>query len=185
VLDKICCTERPETQANAEAVERLRHDNDNDAAAAKPSLPPRPAHMANPFDLDAPGGIISKLAHWIYDTSPSPITAFSVMSAVVLHAALYGRKYATPDGLGLNVYVVLVAGSGFGKDRPLKAMKQIASSIKRGYLIGPNDVASDSAIEYVLRHNSCLVLPWTNLEWCWVYRQNGRSLCSGMSQVPA
>ncbi len=81
------------------------------------------------------------------------------MSAVVLHAVLYGRKYVTPDGLGLNIYAVLVAGSGFGKDRPLKAMKQIATSINRGYLIGPNDVSSDSAIEYVLRHHPCLVLP--------------------------
>ena len=115
--------------------------------------------MADPFNLDAPGGMISMLAHWIYGTSPSPIAAFSVMSAVVLHAALYGRNYVTPDGLGLNIYVVLVAGSGFGKDRPLKALKQIAASVEREYLIGPNDIASDSAIEYVLRHQPCLVLP--------------------------
>jgi hypothetical protein len=148
-----------ETSANAKAIERLLHDNDNDPAAEKPLQPTRPPHMANPFDLNAPGGMVSKLAHWIYDTSPSPIAEFSVMSAVVLHAALYGRKYVTPDGLGLNIYVVVVAGSGFGKDRPLKAMKQIAASINRGYLIGPNDVSSDSAIEYVLRHHPCLVLP--------------------------
>jgi hypothetical protein len=115
--------------------------------------------MANPFDLDAPGGMVSKLARWIYATSPSPIAEFSIMSAVVLHAALYGRKYVTPDGLGLNIYVVLVAGSGFGKDRPLKAMKQVATTVYHGRLIGPNDVSSDSAIEYVLRHQPCLVLP--------------------------
>lgn len=148
-----------EASANAEAIERLHRDNDNDPGAAKPLQPTQPAHMANPFDLDAPGGMVSKLAHWIYATSPSPIAEFSVMSAVVLHAVLYGRKYVTPDGLGLNIYAVLVAGSGFGKDRPLKAMKQIAASINRGHLIGPNDVSSDSAIEYVLRHNPCLVLP--------------------------
>ena len=110
---------------NSKAVEVLLHDNDNDPAVPKSALFKQPKHMANPFDLDAPGGMVSRLAHWIYATSPSPITAFSVMSAVVLHAGLYGRKYVTPDGLGLNVYVVLVAGSGFGKDRPLKAMKQI------------------------------------------------------------
>jgi RepB DNA-primase from phage plasmid len=137
----------------------LLHDNDNEPAAGKPVESDRPTHMADPLDLDSPGGMISKLAHWIYDTSPSPIAAFSVMSAVVLHSVLYGRKYVTPDGLGLNIYVVMVAGSGFGKDRPLKAMKQIAASVKRTYLIGPNDVSSDSAIEYVLRHQPCLVLP--------------------------
>jgi hypothetical protein len=144
---------------NSKAVEVLLHDNDNDPAVPKSALFKQPKHMANPFDLDAPGGMVSRLAHWIYATSPSPITAFSVMSAVVLHAGLYGRKYVTPDGLGLNVYVVLVAGSGFGKDRPLKAMKQILASVNSGHLIGPNDVSSDSAIEYVLRHQPCLVLP--------------------------
>jgi len=144
---------------NAEAVEHLLHANDNDAGAPKPTTSMLPAPIENPFDLDAPGGMLSKLARFIFDTSPSPIAEFSIMSAVVLHAALYGRKYVTPDGLGLNIYVVLVAGSGFGKDRPLKAMKQIATSINRGWLVGPNDVASDSAIEYVLRHQPCLILP--------------------------
>jgi hypothetical protein len=157
--EKFAAPKEAETLPNAEAVKNLLHDNDDDAAIPQPPQSKLPAHMANPFDLDAPGGMISKLAHWIYDTSPSPIAEFSVMSAVALHAALYGRNHVTPDGLGLNIYVVLVAGSGFGKDRPLKAMKQVAASVNRGHLIGPNDVSSDSAIEYVLRHQPCLVLP--------------------------
>jgi hypothetical protein len=157
--EKFAATKDAKALADAKLGEHLLHDNDNDQAAEKPKASKRPPHMANPLDLDAPGGMISKLAHWIYDTSPSPIAAFSVMSAVLLHAAFYGRKYITPDGLGLNVYVVLVAGSGFGKDRPLKALKQVATSVNRGNLIGPNDVSSDSAIEYVLRHQPCLVLP--------------------------
>jgi hypothetical protein len=157
--EKFAATKDAKASADADLVEHLLHDNDNDPAAEKPEAIKRPPHTANPLDLDAPGGMISKLARWIYGTSPSPIAAFSVMSAVVLHAALYGRKYATPDGLGLNIYVVLVAGSGFGKDRPLKALKQVAASVNKGYLIGPNDVSSDSAIEYVLRHQPCLVLP--------------------------
>jgi hypothetical protein len=155
--EKFVAPKDAEMLTNAEAIGDLLHDNDNDACRLKSFTSMQPAHMANPFDLDSPGGMISKLAHWIYGTSPSPIAAFSVMSAVVLHAALFGRQYVTPDGLGLNVYVVLVAGSGFGKDRPL--LKQVATSVKRGYLIGPNDVSSDSAIEYVLRHQPCLVLP--------------------------
>jgi hypothetical protein len=156
---KFAAPEDAEAAENAAAVERLLHANDNDAEAPKPPETKHPPHMANPFHLDAPGGMLTDIARWIFATSPSPIAEFSIMSAVVLHAALYGRKYVTADGLGLNIYAVLVAGSGFGKDRPLKAMKQVASSVGRGYLIGPNDVASDSAIEYVLRHQPCMVLP--------------------------
>jgi hypothetical protein len=156
---KFAAPKDAETLANAEAIENLLHDNDNNVSGPKLFTSMLPAHMTNPFDLDSPGGMVSKLARWIYATSPSPIAEFSVMSAVALHAALYGRNYVTPDGLGLNIYIVLVAGSGFGKDRPLKAMKQVATSVNLGRLIGPNDVSSDSAIEYILRHHPCLVLP--------------------------
>jgi hypothetical protein len=85
------------------------------------------------------------------------------MSAVALHAGLFGRMWLTPDGLGLNLFIALVAGSGFGKDRPLKALSQLAESVGRGHIIGPNDVASDSAIELILRHNPCQVMPLDEL----------------------
>jgi hypothetical protein len=132
-----------------------------DAAASEtkpPPLPTAPKHHTDPFNLGAPGGILTDIASWIYGTSPSPIADFSVMSAVAVLAGLHGRRVLTPDGLGLNLYIALVAGSGFGKDRPLKAPKQITESIGRGYLVNQSDIASDSAIELMLRQSPCLVL---------------------------
>ncbi|MDF0521790.1 DNA-primase RepB domain-containing protein [Bradyrhizobium yuanmingense] len=118
-----------------------------------------PAFDAKPFDLVRPGGLITDVAAFVHDTSPSPIPEFAIASAVALHAAMFGRRFLTPDGLGLNLYIANVAGSGFGKDRPLKALGQIADAIGMGHIVGPNDVASDSAIEVILRQYACQVLP--------------------------
>lgn len=132
-------------------------------AVKRDPMPTPPGHDAAPFHLDKPGGLISDISQWIFKISPSPIAEFSIMSAVVLLSGLFGRRWLTPDGLGLNIYVAHVAGSGFGKDRPLKAMGQIAESIGRQHIIGPNDVASDSALEMILRQNPCQVLPLDEL----------------------
>jgi hypothetical protein len=148
-------------KANAEAVEHFLLANDH--AVLRDPMPTPPVHDATPFLLDRPGGLISDIAQWVFLTSPSPIAEFSIMSAVVLLAGLFGRRWLTPDGLGLNLYVAHVAGSGFGKDRPLKALAQIAESLGRGYVIGPNDVASDSALEFILRQSPCQVLPLDEL----------------------
>lgn len=131
----------------------------SNAPDSKPTTAKIRAPKLDPFLLDTPGGLLSDIARWVNSTSPSPNAAFSVMSAVAFFAGLHGRRHLTPDGLGLNVYIVLVAGSGFGKDRPIKAVKQLASAIGRKHIVGPNDFASDSALEYILRHQPCLVLP--------------------------
>jgi RepB DNA-primase from phage plasmid len=149
-----------ERKANADAV---RDFLQSEHGAPRDPMPTPPVHDATPFHLDKPGGLISDISSWIFETSPSPIAEFSVMAAVALLCGLFGRRWLTQDGLGLNLYVAHVAGSGFGKDRPLKAMGQIAESIGRQHVIGPNDVASDSALEMILRHNPCLVLPLDEL----------------------
>jgi hypothetical protein len=150
-------------QENAEAVHRLLRSMDVIRSFDRVDMPTPPPYAASPFGLEQPGGVLTEIARWIFATSPSPIADFSIMSAVTLYAGLFGRRWLTPDGLGLNLYSALVAGSGFGKDRPLKALSQIADSISRGHLIGPNDIASDSALEFILRQNPCQVLPLDEL----------------------
>lgn len=126
-------------------------------------VPPACTFDNAPFGLRRPGGLITDIAQFVFETSPSPIPDFSIMSAVALLAGILGRRWLTPDGLGLNLYIALVAGSGFGKDRPLKAMSQLADSIGQEHVIGPNDVASDSALEMILRQSPCQVLPLDEL----------------------
>jgi hypothetical protein len=161
---KIVEPKRAEAAENDKAARDFLHANDNEPLSARPpSVIELPPHLDDPFELDVPGHRLSEVAHFIYSTSPSPNKSFAVMSAVSLLSVLYGRRFLTPDGLGLNTYVTLIAGSGFGKDRPLKALRQLAESIGCGHLIGPNDFASDSALEFILRHNPNILLPLDEL----------------------
>jgi hypothetical protein len=161
---KFVARKEAERKANDEAAQEfLRNHRSEDDPTARLIVPVLLSHDPAPFILERPGGLITDVARFVFDTSPSPIPDFSIMSAVALHAGLFGRRWLTPDGLGLNLYIAHVAGSGFGKDRPLKAMAQLAESVGHGHIIGPNDVASDSALEMILRQHPSQVLPLDEL----------------------
>jgi hypothetical protein len=119
--------------------------------------------VADPFAPGVPGGLLSDIAEFVLDTSPSPVREFATMSAVSFLAGYFGRRVLTPTGLGLNHYTALVAPTGFGKDRPLSALSQMAAAVGQPKIVGPRDFASDSAIEYLLRHRPCQVLPLDEL----------------------
>jgi hypothetical protein len=61
----------------------------------------------------------------------------------------------------LNIYLVMVAPTGFGKDRPLTAPGIISGSFGDAgqRLIGPTNLTGDSAIERALRISPCLLMP--------------------------
>ncbi|MCK1728260.1 DNA-primase RepB domain-containing protein [Bradyrhizobium sp. 142] len=127
-----------------------------------PILKP-PSFDSKPFQLLRPGGLITDVASFVHGTSPSPIPEFAITSALALHAGIFGRRYLTPEGLGLNLYIANVAGSGFGKDRPLKAIGRLAEAMGMSHIVGPNDLASDSAVEAILRFYPCQVFPLDEL----------------------
>ena len=126
--------------------------------ASKVSITP-PA--VNPFDFDEVGGLMGDCARWIYETSRSPIAEFSVMSAIATMSVIFGRRCVGPTGLGLNVYLVMVAPTGFGKNRPLISPGIISRSFGAigQKMIGPTNVTGDSAIERALRISPCLLMP--------------------------
>lgn len=143
----------------------------------KPLIAPEPVHVEevnepigltrvgaprsgfDPFDIGKHGGLLQDISQWIYDTSRTPVTEFATISALAFLSAFYGRRYLTPTELGLNVYLCGVAGPGFGKDHPRKAIEILGHMGKFPWLIGPNDVTSDSAIEKVIRRRPCFVMP--------------------------
>jgi hypothetical protein len=117
------------------------------------------ASAADPFAPGVPGGLLSDITEFVFDTSPWPIREFATMAAVSFLAAHFGRRVLTPTGLGLNLYTALVAPTGWGKERPLSALSQIAAAIGHSEIVGPPDFASDSALEIMLRRQPCQVLP--------------------------
>lgn len=118
-----------------------------------------PAGTVNPFDYRSQGGLMGLVSRWIFDSAWRPVPEFATIGAIGVCSTLFGRRYSTPTGLGLNLYLIGIAGSGFGKDQPLKASQALLADAGMQHLIGPGDISSDSALEHVVRQRPCFVMP--------------------------
>lgn len=111
-----------------------------------------------PADLTI-GGLGSALAGLVRDTARLPSGEFAFLPAMALLAAIFGRRFVTPTGAPLNLYLVGIGVSGSGKDHALNVVRTLPHDANIPFLLGPSDVSSDSAIEKAIRRNPCCVLP--------------------------
>lgn len=119
-----------------------------------------PRGKVDPFAPREADGLLEAIANFVLSNGRRPVPEFAMMTAISFLSALYGRKFLTPSGAGLNVYLVGVAAPGFGKDHALKMLRLLASDTALDKLIGPGEVTSGSAIERVVRRTPSFVMPW-------------------------
>lgn len=117
----------------------------------------------NPFTPQEAGGVLGQIAQWAYDTGRRPVPEFSIMAAIAFLSVMFGRRAVGPTGAGLNMYLVGIAGPGFGKEHPLKAVQTLAVDLQMPFLIGPGEVTSGSAIEKVVRRRPVFLMPWDEM----------------------
>lgn len=135
-----------------------------DAKALAETPPVRaPRGKFDPFTPQAAGGLIGAIAQWSLDTSRRPVSEFAVMAGLVFVATMFGRQVVGPTGAGVNLYLVGVAGPGFGKEHAHKTLQTLALDSGMQDLIGPGEVTSGSAIEKVCRRRPVFVMPWDEM----------------------
>lgn len=129
-----------------------------DREAVRPPLPspapqnPAPPHaLAEVFELHAEPGLLGDIARWCSAYAFRPVREFAQPAALGVLAGLFGRRFATPTGLGLNLYLVGIAETGGGKDALVSAPRTLLAAAGRRDRIGPGDFTSDAAIEVALR----------------------------------
>jgi hypothetical protein len=106
-------------------------------------------------------GVMKEIHGWMVATSPKPQPALCLGATLSFMAAAVGRKVQLQHwGTRPNVYILGVAHSGAGKERPLSACKQMAKSAGLfEKLIGVEEVASDAGIiSAVLKQPSQVML---------------------------
>lgn len=116
-----------------------------EAADVPPSAPV--ATGVIPAHLCTPPGLIGDVVEWMNATDDRPSPQMNLGATLAFLGALMGRRFAHPSkGARTNIYAIGVAPTGFGKNHPLLAVKELARAAGVDGFIGPGRVKSESAI---------------------------------------
>jgi hypothetical protein len=103
------------------------------------------------FELTSEPGLLGDLARWSVGYAFRPVPEFAALVALATLAPVFSRRFATPTGAGLNLYLIGLAETGGGKEAVIGAPQALLAAAKLEFLIGAGDFTSDSAIELALR----------------------------------
>lgn len=77
-----------------------------------------------------PPGLVGEVAQYIMDQAPRPVPEIALAGAVGFLAGIAGRSYNV-SGTGLNQYILLLAGTGTGKDAIASGTSKLLVAIQR------------------------------------------------------
>lgn len=112
--------------------------------------------------LNLPPGLLGEIALFIYQSSPRPVPEIALAAAIGLMSGITGRAYNV-SGTGLNQYVLLLAGTGSGKEGMALGIDKLMHEIRQQVptamnFIGPSEIASGQAlIKYIANNSQCFV----------------------------
>lgn len=109
-----------------------------------------------------PEGALGLAADFLYAQAPRPVREIALTGALGLMAGVCGRAWNV-SGTGLNLYLMMLAATGRGKEAMASGINKIASAIESQYhfpaiwqFVGPSDMASGSGL---LKHLAERVTP--------------------------
>lgn len=105
--------------------------------------------------ITKPAGLIGEIADYIYASAPRPVPEIALAGAIALVAGIAGRAYNI-SGAGLNQYVVLLSGTGTGKEAANSGISRLISALSGRVedatkYLGPSKFSSAPAL---LKHLS-------------------------------
>jgi hypothetical protein len=78
-----------------------------------------------------PDGLIKQAARYVHKSSILPLQESSLLAALTLFSGMCGRAWLTPTMSGLNLWLVLVADTGSGKDQFNKGLGRILGALAK------------------------------------------------------
>lgn len=108
---------------------------------------------AGAWDL-VPPGLVGEIAQYIYSSAVRPVREVALVAALGLVAGIAGRAYNV-SGTGLNQYLLLVAGTGTGKEDGPKGVERVLASLRPVVpavddFVGPGAFASGQGLIRIL-----------------------------------
>ncbi len=156
------------TGANASATEPGRSSEDNPSSTAAATIPadgaqgsdgglPQQSSTVNPF----PAGLLGEVAQFFYDAAPRQAHDIALAGAIGFLSGITGRAYNTETNTGLNQYILMLAGTGIGKDavssgrdKLLQSITPLAPTVLD--FKGPGELVSSAGIIKWLERKPCV-----------------------------
>lgn len=127
-------------------------EDDSDLIGEAPVYPPFAADAGLRKWRDVPPvWIVEQIVEWICGGAPKPLPAIAIAAALSTISTAIGRQYETPREGATGLYLLGLAESGTGKNRPLMAPADILMSGGMGHLIGPSTWTAGSVLENHLK----------------------------------
>lgn len=100
--------------------------------------------------IPIPPGLLGEIAQFIYAASPRPVPEIALAGAIGLMAGIAGRAYNV-SATGLNQYILLLAGTGRGKEAMASGINKLINIVKQQVptvveFLGPDEIASGQAL---------------------------------------
>jgi len=111
---------------------------------------------AIPDDLLYVPGFISEVMNYTLTTAPYPNRVLAFAGAVILQSFLAGRKVRDELNNRTNLYILALAGSGAGKDRPRAVNSEILFAVGMSGCIG-EDFASGEGLQDALYESPAML----------------------------
>lgn len=127
----------------------LEHVANVRAHATATRVPESVASAANVFDF--PPGLIGQIANYVMATSIRPVKEIALATALALVSGIAGRTYNTVSKSGLNLYLIMLAKTGCGKEAAQNGIERLIGKVREivpaaNEFIGPAHFASGQAI---------------------------------------
>ncbi len=126
------------------------------------AIPPPPSQRPRADDrLAYPPGFVGELARYFHASAIRPVPEIALVSALALVAGVVGRSYNI-SGTGLNLYLILLANTGSGKEEAARSIDRIIAAARTKVpmadrFVGPAVFASGQALVRVLDTKPCFV----------------------------
>jgi hypothetical protein len=108
-----------------------------------------------------PPGFAGVIARYIYNSAPRPVKEVAIVSALGLIAGICGKGWVIPQS-GLNMYIILIARSGVGKEAMHSGIASLilAASNRSSTcmnFVNFTEFASGQALVKTISKNTCFV----------------------------
>lgn len=97
-----------------------------------------------------PPGLVGEIAQYILEQAPRPVPEIALGGALALMAGIAGRAYNI-SGTGLNMFVMVLAGTGRGKEAIATGIDRLMTRVSKkvpsaNEFIGPAEISSPQAL---------------------------------------